>query len=665
MENQPLFLDTKLAFEGIAKLAGTLTKLSDNTDLWQQQISQEAYKRLPFMSNYEVSIIMDRIDEERCFAFGSIEVRPRSDMSHSEQKVNPLAAVHIPILVKEQMLYPFDVFIVGKKYYYLTEAKLNEGLFRPEMFDAVRERPPEYALATDLAPPALTSGFGGMGGVKTSSAMFNMPLLPLLDGRVLPEHMERFMSEMADPAVKIAYANAHDGIKAAALSASRLNVSDPAKTAEVAWTHVHPDVVQIKPLLDGNYLMKWANTDMFSPESQLIPPEMASQLVQNTGMASQLGAGETITASPEAVVAQALLAEGIRVIDEFGLWTVQDKNGTALTGWVFPAIMNLDMQPVGLALFTNGSAHALQDRMVGKQVGKSSDLPRSAPTGYGCLYFSQGGKAQAFCPMTVQNKFTGPDGRVKYVGQKITGEPVTFSFSSDVKQSTPVGGNEYLIPATYVWLPLLNRIEVVADPQMFVKTANKNWAGTVEILGDGDVYSLRGAPLAKVAESMTKFVDRDQASFMCVALGMRPDFTKTALDRAARGELVKVSGMRALGSVKEKLAEARGKIKTALANLGHPIRNYCLVKEASVLTDALTADKILGLGFINAENISTFVDMLPMLEEASSNVAEMLMASRLGVTDIPEAALERMIAATEDVIVGLKTLKQREMPLMG
>jgi hypothetical protein len=97
--------------------------------------------------------------------------------------------------------------------------------------------------------------------------------------------------------------------------------------------------------------------------------------------------------------------------------------------------------------------------------------------------------------------------------------------------------------------------------------------------------------------------------------------------------------------------------------LAYPIRNYFLVKEASVLDDALTADKILGLGFINAENVATFIDLLPSLEGASNKIAEMLVASRLGMKDVPEVALERMLAALEDVIKGLKTLQQRE--LMG
>ena len=91
------------------------------------------------------------------------------------------------------------------------------------------------------------------------------------------------------------------------------------------------------------------------------------------------------------------------------------------------------------------------------------------------------------------------------------------------------------------------------------------------------------------------------------------------------------------------------------------MRNHFLAKEASVLDDALTVDKVLSLGFLNAENVATFVDMLPGLERAASAISEMLVAARLGMKDIPEVALERMMIALEDVILGLQRLKQKEL----
>ena len=72
MEIQPLFLDSELRFSGETKLAGMLTRLGDNVDNWAQEITQEAYKQMPFLSDFEPNVVLDKVDEERGFAFGSI-----------------------------------------------------------------------------------------------------------------------------------------------------------------------------------------------------------------------------------------------------------------------------------------------------------------------------------------------------------------------------------------------------------------------------------------------------------------------------------------------------------------------------------------------------------------------------------------------------------------
>jgi hypothetical protein len=114
-----------------------------------------------------------------------------------------------------------------------------------------------------------------------------------------------------------------------------------------------------------------------------------------------------------------------------------------------------------------------------------------------------------------------------------------------------------------------------------------------------------------------------------------------------------------MGTVGEKMKLARSRIQADLSDVS--LRNYDLIKEASALTDAMTADKILGLGFINPENIASFVDSIPAFEQVSSTLAEMLIAVRLGMQGPPELAIERALVALEDNIQGLRRLKQKEI----
>jgi hypothetical protein len=188
----------------------------------------------------------------------------------------------------------------------------------------------------------------------------------------------------------------------------------------------------------------------------------------------------------------------------------------------------------------------------------------------------------------------------------------------------------------------------------------------VEILGDSASFSFRGPAVAKLASAETKFVNRRDAEFLGSVMGIEPRFLKMALDEASKGKkAIHVDNVCPITPVQEKYAEAKLAVVRELSSMSPKIHNFFLVKEASVLDDALVADKVLGLGFINAENISTFVDMLPGLEEASSKLAELLLAVRVGLKDVPEIAVERMLAAIEDVISGLRTLKQKEIRFGG
>jgi hypothetical protein len=403
------------------------------------------------------------------------------------------------------------------------------------------------------------------------------------------------------------------------------------------------------------------------------------------------------------------------VADSFGLWKVQDTTGNTLIGWVFPRVMTLDLHVLPMSLFSNGSQFAVQENIAGEIAGKSTDIPKGIPKGYGALYYLDHGTAKAFVPITITSTMQSPMG-VKFRGENDMGEPIVFSFGEGLVKPVRVGQEEWVLPTFLNWMPLRGKTELVSDPSLFSKLAaaktpyhaltplgkkiikqhakksgmpvsayddtevasaftehpkdipdhklykRAGVTGTVDIVGDkSGIFSFRGPAIAKVASDHTKFIDHNKAMFLGVALGMEPGFCKTALARAQNGERVSVAGLKVLGSVQEKVASVKSQLKKELSELDPPIHNYFLAKEAAVLDDALTADKILGLGFLNAENVSTFVDLLPALQAASSKLAEMLLAVRLGLKEIPEVALERMLVALEDVVRGLKSLQQKDI----
>jgi hypothetical protein len=96
--------------------------------------------------------------------------------------------------------------------------------------------------------------------------------------------------------------------------------------------------------------------------------------------------------------------------------------------------------------------------------------------------------------------------------------------------------------------------------------------------------------------------------------------------------------------------------KTAEALKGYVNLRQDLVKEAAFIPDPMSVDTVLSLGFINPENISTFIASLPILDESQQKLCELLLAARLGCPDLSINALERSIKATESVVEGLKVI---------
>lgn len=692
-----LFLDTSLDF-GPVKQAGVVTHMSDAAEKWPEEIMGEAYKTLPFLGNFDVNVVLDKVDDTRGYGFGSIEVRPRSDLPAADQR--KLALIHIPILIKDQNLQPLDLFIHGGKYHHLTESRLRATMFRPETFDSAQKAPPDPSFVTDLMPPSQGIFYGG--GVKlsqdmalsqapaqtpfqpsvtpqTSAASASqqvaqapapptaetkvatlIPILPQLEGRVLQQHSDRIKVAMQDPSLLTSFQNANEGVQAALLSALQLSPINLEKSAEVLQRNLRPDAVQITKLANGRFMVKWAAADMYAPQQEEVQPQVAQKLTgQGTPADQQLNA-EGATTAGTGDVSQAVGDEPARVVDQYGIWKVEEASGQQLIGYAFPALYSLDNQPLGLSLFTNGSQFAVQEGIAGKMIGKATDLPKAPPLGYGCFYTSSDGTARAFEPMKITATFQDPSGLIHYTSQLDSGQGATFTFSDVIKAPTRVSETDVIIPSSYRWLPLKSETKLVQDPAMFTKVATSNWKKTAELVSDGNVYSYRGPAVEKIA-SEASFIDRRQTEFLGVLMGMNPRFVKTAADRAARGERVALRGLRQITPIHEKMASARQAIRAELEDLNPPIRNYFLLKEASILEDALTADTILGLGFLNAENVNTFVEMLPCLEETSSKLAELLMAIRLGRKEIPEVAVERSLAALDDVINGLRVLKQKEV----
>ncbi len=87
-----------------------------------------------------------------------------------------------------------------------------------------------------------------------------------------------------------------------------------------------------------------------------------------------------------------------------------------------------------------------------------------------------------------------------------------------------------------------------------------------------------------------------------------------------------------------------------------PLRKS-LVKQASVMKDKATVDAMLSLGLINKRNMMEYVSMIPNYEVTLSQLSELLLMARMGMSGISDTALEDTIESMSQVVKGLKEIE--------
>lgn len=225
----------------------------------------------------------------------------------------------------------------------------------------------------------------------------------------------------------------------------------------------------------------------------------------------------------------------------------------------------------------------------------------------------------------------------------------------------PQGPQEIAIPADWHFLALDNPVQLEAGQSMQqgalpMKTAQADaWSTMCEIRAwDTHGCKLSGPVFDKIGSGEHSWVD---GIFWLAAAGMPQNMSVPLLEKAASsGRAVRMFGLQPLHPLSETVKAASLKAMDDLFKTKLPQR-VCLLKEAAALSDTSSVDAVLALNFINPENISTFIENLPELEDASTKLAALVLATQLGLQSIPKTAAVRAMFALEDVITGLKSMK--------
>ena len=449
------------------------------------------------------------------------------------------------------------------------------------------------------------------------------------------------------------------------LTSSEIHSTDKLASAAASAFSMGYDVVQVRPSGYGYTVKVSAAPQGMAPQEtqmtqqqaqQALPPEMLQA-------ADQQGAGTVtnVQADPDP------LAEKMAPATGFGLYKVTDAtSGKQVVGYVIPGLFDpVSGQPSQMSLFTNGSAYCVQPVISGSLLGVNFNLPipeNPEVRGLGVFVKNNEKAIIATMPYNIITKVT-VEGKGYFAAQDTQGNDIRIIPSEGIAKPVATSATEIVIPADYKFMPLENPIQLAGGEEL-MKAAQANAFHTMmELRAWSGGCRLDGPVFEKVGSGEHDWID---GVFWMAAAGVPQNVGAALLEKAAStGEPLRLFGLAPLSTREEYVVEAQKEAMAAMADVEIPRRVNLLKeiaavtfsKEASALVDTTSVDAVLALNFLNPENVETFVENLPQLEHASTKLANIVLASQLGLQSIPKTAAVRAMFALEDVISGLKSLK--------
>ena len=677
MFTESLFLE-KPKFEKVA----VTVKLPDDQSKWSPKILSELYRQVPVMESFHSTIILDRVDANKGVGFGYITSQPKT---LNPMMTQSLPKIKIPVIINNWQLSPFDIFYSPNgQGLPLNERRVQEVLMRASPFDAVTPRSAEHNhdIKTMLTPPWENVGQFHRGinnQVKTAS------LVPSLNGTVHKEDMIKVASWVKSQEGLTSLYGDQD-LKDRFLSA--LRVSPMPSIVKVANSE-GPVITQYR--WNGGPLVhiKTAQPTGFAPQQQAQPAQQASAQMSPEQQAQVQQEGAATQAPELAVMSpQEMDMDEYTPVTHFGVYKVITANNEQMVGWVFPFILSFEMQKVPVKLFSDGTSYGMHTEIPAVPVGNNLNLPNERPQNRGAFYVTKNGRAFAFAPVEIMGEQPTPEGGTMYMCKTIMGGNMVQLIKVQGLQAAAVmGEDQYGIPMDAKWLPFKQQcnplvedpaqatqrgnmytIQMIQQAQMAQMQAQEQAQGqgkkgqkkqaslraTIRATQDS-TYTLGGAPFEKIAREHTHFLDKGDTIWMMALAGVEPQYTEEKIASLVHhGGYIEIPVFRQLTPPEFSIEKVSSREDVA------DTYKISLFKEAAALGDPMIADTLLALNFLSSKNLAMFMSYIPKMEETLHAVVNLLLASRIGLKEVPEEACMSALRGIEGVIQGIKMIMLKE-----
>lgn len=651
-------------------------KMPDNLAEWAEVITTKLRERYPEATRLSLSIEFRKKDEQSGTAIGAIHCR--EDQSQKE--------VLVPFIVRKFELSPLDIWMETKTQavHPLTNDTFKEELFVHSPAEGLDARPADSAGQYFNDPSLWTTNYPPLQG-RYSYASAGYPLLDQISDTIEKKDLERFKETLRKEAASLPRfdRNGHKEILQKLAKLHGVNTNNFAQSViklfpqgAVSIKREGPDKYSILSIADK--LFDLAVTE------QVNLSDCKKYLSKITPHVDNL-INDIDTEGEKAVVVKAAPSKGVFLFDdirekpevanEFACYSVKTKTGLTLEGVVLPHVVNFAGKKQQVKLFISPSHSSFQDTVVGVKRPNGTAIttvlkPASARVGQtGTFVFIDDGKAIATVPVTIKCiEDYGPMTAVLLDGTKIkisrgyTDDPTSYEEKypakgkKSEKKFLDVHGmieqrpNEYVIPRRMIWVPMEGFQEVSSsvDGWLSKEAATRMTPDPFTIQWTGVVYEVSGNGIEK------KAMDERLVKVLLLNQGAPQEKIASILKRAKVHGRAKVYGLNRLGKKAEIIKEAE-KTYQELTSICEGLKKNAaeLTKVAAEIDDSSTVDVLLGLNFLNPENLSKFISYKPVFDKVLDYLAEITLASRLGLKDVPESAVVTALSHLQEIAEGL------------
>lgn len=647
----------------------SLTRLSNEADVWSEEIVQKLKERIPKASSLNMMVKFMKKDEETGTATGSVII-------NSTEK----SAV-VPLVVKEFMLSPMDVMIADQKLLPLTPDYFESVFLDNNLFQKLEEYPiyagmgrfDNYATQLNEAiyPP-------NMGRYSYANGSYN--ILESIATTINPAEFKNFLKD--NPAVVANfYKQGNAEIIQQITKIQPVNIADYSATARDL---IPRNLLMVKKMGYDNYSILANSDEVFDP--RIMKGMKRDEAIKVLGTISDEPSdlindvdrnGEKVlypesTSGNEPYLFEPQI-DRVEMCEEYNFYQLKKLNGVAVEGWVVPKVINFDMDVQPMKLFIGKAMSTMQTEFAGVKNKRpmmkiNSCVPKVGMTG--SFVYEQDKKAIGTVPVTIVSLSKDECCnaiimKVQDLNGKRFNLKVQLAGKNTLQQIVPAmdNGNHahvtYLMPAGFKFCPMEGFHELTSSPASFhTKTAAERLTpnpATIIATGYG-YYSVKG--LDKYASSLgydKTNMPEYAVKFLCCSLGVKPESFDNVIKTASVRGKAEIHGIQRTPLIREKIASNRP-LAMRMAKVANVLKSN-LTKEASFIENKQTVDTLLSLNFVNPENLSKFIGYLPQFKSTISSLAGCLLASRLGIQEIPEQATSTAMYRMIDVVNGLERLR--------